>query len=121
MDPALGLGASSDPLTDFKGIVFCSASPSSQSAKLRNHLSERGPNTVGSPSKRVVTLRMSVCWGREPTCWSLPVVVAYPGSRMLGGHGVYVNKCLEHLVPPLPDRHVNGLLPKAKLSKDKKS
>lgn len=36
---------------------MCSASPSSQSAKLRDHLSERGPVTLG---KRLVTLRMAV-------------------------------------------------------------
>lgn len=52
---------------------------------------------------------------------ALSVVAAYPRSRMLGGHGVCVNECREHLVPPLPNLHVNGLLPKAKLSKDQKT
>lgn len=43
---------------------------------------------------------------------------AHPGSRMRGGHGVYVNECRGLQVPPLPGLHVGGLLPKAKLSKD---
>lgn len=29
----------------------------------------------------------------------------------------FVNECLENLAPPLPDLHVGGLFPKAKLSK----
>lgn len=40
---------------------------------------------------------------------------------MLGGHGVCVSECHEHLVLPLPNLHVNGLLPNAKLSRDRET
>lgn len=78
---APGRRASADPLP---GNPSGSVSPSSQSAQLREHLSGRGPITLRSFGKEGRDPQ-DVCWGRDPTCWALSVIVAYLGSGMLGG------------------------------------
>lgn len=68
---------------------FRSVSPSSQSGKLRDPLSERGPVILG---KRLVTLRMSVGGETQLAGGPLWVMEARPGSWMAGEPGVYVNE-----------------------------
>lgn len=116
----LGLGANSDPPTGFEGarvaqpLLF----PKVRNPETTSLNEGQTPWALGEEGRG----RRDVREGRNPTCWALSVVAACVSrSRMLGGHCVCVSECHEHLVLPLPNLHVNGLLPKAKLSRDRKT